>query len=110
MNKVSGINGKILTGWLLLLLFALPPAVKTIHICHCVYAHDAEHEKHNNGQLNHDCNTCAICQFVLFPFTETESTEFTCTIETSYSKSVTYNENIVSSVTYSYMLRAPPRA
>ncbi|MDR1592942.1 MAG: hypothetical protein LBS43_00480 [Prevotellaceae bacterium] len=109
MDKRNGINKKLLTGWLLLLLFALPPAAKTIHICHCVYVHDAEHEQHNH-QTEHDCDSCAICQFVLFPFTETESTELTCTIETTYSSAITYNENITSSVTYNYMLRAPPRA
>jgi hypothetical protein len=109
MNKNSGLNGKILTGWLLLLLFALPPAAKTVHICQCVYVHNVEHEKHNNHS-HHDYDGCAICQFVLFPFTETEATGFICAAETVYSGLFTYSENIIPSVEYNYMLRAPPRS
>ncbi|MDR2286809.1 MAG: hypothetical protein LBE04_04960 [Prevotellaceae bacterium] len=109
MNKYSGINVKILTGWLLLLLFALPPAAKTVHICQCVYDHNVEHEK-NNSHTHHDYDACAICQFVLFPFTETESPDFICAVEAVYYEPFTYCENIISSVKYNYMLRAPPCA
>jgi hypothetical protein len=109
MNKNKRINTKILTGWLLLLLFTLPPAVKNIHIYQCVYVHDVEHEKHNN-HAHHDCNICAICQFVLFPFTQIESIEFIFATETISSKLFIYRENITSSDTYNYMLRAPPCA
>ena len=103
------INGKILTGCLFLLLFALPPAVKNIHVCQCVYSHDIdrEHESNSNHE-RHDCDTCAICQFVVFPFTEPESTGFFRAVETVYSKLYTYREHTNSCVTYNYMLRAPP--
>ncbi|MDR0725868.1 MAG: hypothetical protein LBF59_07685 [Prevotellaceae bacterium] len=105
------LNGKILTGCALLLLFALPPAAKSIHICQCLCIHDidCEHENDNNC-AHHDCEACAICQFVVFPFTETDSTCFFSAIETIYSKQYTYSEHISSSVTYNYMLRAPPSA
>jgi hypothetical protein len=107
MNKNNGINSKILTGWLLLLLFALPPAAKTVHIYQCVYAYSIDH-KENNNHAHHDCETCAICQFVLFPFTKAESTEFICEVKTLYSEPFTFRETIFSSVIYNYMLRAPP--
>ncbi|MDR2383686.1 MAG: hypothetical protein LBD76_07390 [Prevotellaceae bacterium] len=101
------INSKILTGWLLLLLFALPPAAKNIHICQCLCCHDIEHDGENN-HARHDCDNCAICQFVVFPFTEPESTGFFRATGTIYSKQYIYREHINSCVTYNYMLRAPP--
>jgi hypothetical protein len=103
------INGKILTSLLLLLLFALPPAAKNIHLCQCVYFHNIDHDhESDSNRAHHDCDTCAICQFVVFPFTETESTGFFRAIETIYSKLYIYREYINSCVTYNYMLRAPP--
>ncbi|MDR2383351.1 MAG: hypothetical protein LBD76_05645 [Prevotellaceae bacterium] len=110
MNKQ---RRKILIGWLLVILFALPPAAKDIHVCQCVYIQDHDHDHdhaNSNNRLSHDCDTCAICQFVVFPFTEAESTEYVCIVETIYSKSYTYQEHINSSIVYNYMLRAPPCA
>ena len=103
------INGKILTGWLFLLLFALPQIAKDIHICQCACFHhiDCDHES-NDNHARHDCETCAICQFIVFPFTEPESTGFFRAIETVYSRLYTYQEYTNSFVTYNYMLRAPP--
>ncbi|MDR1581916.1 MAG: hypothetical protein LBS55_01435 [Prevotellaceae bacterium] len=107
MNKNNGINGKILTGWLLLLLFTLPPATKNIHICQCICVHDIEHEE-NHNHTHHDCDSCVICQFVLFPFIKTESTEFIYAVQTLYSKLFAYQKNTIPHITYNYMLRAPP--
>jgi hypothetical protein len=109
MNKRKKINRKILTGCLLLLLFALPPAVGTIHACQCVYFNDIEHDE-QNSHAHHDCNTCAICQFVLSPFTEAELIEFDFAVKTIDSKQFTYWENINFLIIYNYMLRAPPCA
>jgi hypothetical protein len=108
MNKRNGINNKLLTGWLLLLLFILPHAVKTVHICRCVYFHNSNDERHSN-HVHHNCNTCAICQFVLFPFTETNPNEFNFTIKIICSEPFVYTENVNISVVYNYRLRAPPR-
>jgi hypothetical protein len=111
MNN-HGISVKtILTGWLLLLLFALPPAAKTVHICQYVCFHDVCRDHDDNGnRTHHDCDSCAICQFVIFPFTETQSTEIAWAIETVYSKSHIYQERNNSCTVYNYMLRAPPCA
>jgi hypothetical protein len=109
VNKRKKINGEILTGWLLLLLFALPPATRTVHACQCVYFNNIEH-KEQNSHTHHDCNTCAICQFVLSPFTEAELIKFDFTIKTVNFEQFTYWENINSLIIYNYMLRAPPCA
>ncbi|MDR1339974.1 MAG: hypothetical protein LBK58_07990 [Prevotellaceae bacterium] len=110
MKRNSGINAQILTGWLLLLLFALPPAAKTFHVCQCIYSHNNERHNSHANHSHHDCDTCAICQFVLSPFTETESIEFNFAVKTVNSEEFTYWQNINYHVAYSYMLRAPPCA
>ncbi|MDR1169266.1 MAG: hypothetical protein LBK97_00335 [Prevotellaceae bacterium] len=107
MKRNSGINAQILTGWLLLLLFVFPPAARTVHTCQYVYSHNIKHDEHH-GHAHHDCNSCAICQFVLSPFTETESVEFDFAVKAVNCEQLTYWENINSPAEYSYMLRAPP--
>jgi hypothetical protein len=111
MNN-NGINGRIiLTGWLLLLLFALPPAAKNIHVCRHVCSHEIDRDRDDNGSCtHHDCESCMICQFVIFPFTGTQSTEIVRAVETVYSKSYIYQERNDSCIVYNYMLRAPPCA
>jgi hypothetical protein len=103
-------SAQILTGLLLLLLFALPPAAKTVHVCQYACCHETKHEGRHSHTTHHDCDTCAICQFVLSPFTETESIEFNFAVRTLNSEQFTYWENINHPVEYSCMLRAPPCA
>jgi hypothetical protein len=107
MGKNNKINSKTLTGWLLLLLFVLPPAVRAVHACQCVYCHNTENDG-QNSHAHHDCKACAICQFILSPFMKTESIEFDFTAKTVDSNIFTYRENINLPVTYICMLRAPP--
>jgi hypothetical protein len=99
MNRHNGINNRQIS-WLLLLLFVLPQAAQTVHVCQYVYIHDTD--------ADHDCNTCAICQFVLSPFTETVPNEMDCTVTLICSEPFTYNENTHVAVTWNYKLRAPP--
>jgi hypothetical protein len=109
MNKNNGINTKILTGLLLLLLFILPYTAKNIHICRHVYIHDVDSDKNNDHHpVRHDCNSCAICQFVLSPFTEAASNEFGFTVKTVYSEPFIYKEYVSVPDICSYRLRAPP--
>ncbi|MDR2027575.1 MAG: hypothetical protein LBQ01_08480 [Prevotellaceae bacterium] len=108
MSKKNGMNSKILTGWLLLLLFMLPQAAKTVHICQCICFHSADSEN-EHAHAHHDCNTCAICQFTVFPFTGADSNEFNFTVKIIYSNPFVYIENVNSPVICSYRLRAPPR-
>jgi hypothetical protein len=105
MNNV--INARILTGWLLLLLFALPPAAKSVHLLRCVYVHSIDHGE-NGNHAHHDCNSCTICQFAVFPFTKTEPAGTVFAEVTIYLKPFTCSENIDSDITLGYMLRAPP--
>jgi hypothetical protein len=105
----TGMNIRRLIVWLLLPVFVLPYAAKTVHTCQCVHTHTVEREESGN-HTQHDCNTCAICQFILSPFIETESGIFNCTTDTVYSEPVDFREKIHHPVRYCYHLRAPPCA
>lgn len=108
--KNIGKNNRPATGLLLLLLFALPPVVRTVHIWQYVYVYETccDHENNHNHRC-HDCDNCAICQFVVFPFTDTPSNDSVGTTATDYFKPCIYQECILACIICWHMLRAPPQ-
>lgn len=93
--------------WLLLAVFALPSAVKILHINHI-----AEHSEpccSDESHPHHDCNKCPICQFTLSTFTETIVSDFNFRVISFGPEPVIFfQNNTYQQVLFSYKLRAPP--
>ncbi|MDR1525862.1 MAG: hypothetical protein LBS79_11510 [Tannerella sp.] len=90
-------------GWLLMLVLALPFAVRTVHACLCS-VHEAD------GGTHHDCATCATCRFSLSFFTGTESVKCDVFLQLLPFEIFIYGCGINPQTLYSYFLRAPPRS
>ncbi|MDR1456112.1 MAG: hypothetical protein LBJ01_10710 [Tannerella sp.] len=95
-------------GILLLLMLAGPSAVRIIHLGrYSIRGNDMETA---GKPVHHHSETCPVCQFVLSPFTEMEPDELDFTACLPPPDPVIYREKITLPASYSYCLRAPPRA
>ncbi|MDR2764556.1 MAG: hypothetical protein LBB90_05945 [Tannerella sp.] len=96
-------------GGLLLLMLAWTFTVRNIHLIQScrIRGNDAETA---GKPVHHHSETCPVCQFVLSPFTEIQPDEFDFTLRLLSPEPVIYQEKITLSASYSYCLRAPPRA
>lgn len=58
--------------WLLLVIFTMPIVAKEGHIY--LHEYQSAHHAHADGthHTEHDCSTCAICQFTMSSFTEAD--------------------------------------
>lgn len=98
---------KVWAVWLLLAVFTLPFAVKSVHIYHT-----AEHSQHNCSDPSyehHNCSDCPICQFALSSFTEAVVLGYDFRIILyGFVYVIPFQNNPYQQVLIPYGLRAPP--
>lgn len=106
-NKIN----RVILAWLLAMVFVLPLVARAVHIygSGCgeeVCCHSGEH---SSKQQPHDCDSCPICQFSFYSFTETDLLHHTA-ILTEYCCRVfiRYEESGFATLIHSAYLRAPP--
>jgi hypothetical protein len=98
---------KVWVVWLLLAVFAIPFAVKTVHIYHT--AEHLEHSCHDESHAHHDCHDCSVCQFTLSSFTEATVAAYDFKVVSYHVRPViSFQKKPYQKVLISYGLRAPP--
>jgi len=106
LNKVKRKRMIIRIAWLLLLTLMPFNVVKIIHHHDAPISSSSQH-KTSNGH-NGDTDTCPICNFVLSPFIPSSIVAVTFIADVFPFEPAVYESKGVSSISYSYGLRAPP--
>jgi hypothetical protein len=95
--------------WLLLAVFTLPFAVKTVHRSRT--AGDPEHSCSGESHSHHDYSDCPVCRFILSPFIETGVVESGFrVILFNFEPAVSIQPGSRQQVPLSCGLRGPPPA
>jgi hypothetical protein len=103
----EGIGKRIIAVWLLA-MFAMPFPIRFAHLYQEEDCFGCKHtEKHHNPQ--HDCSTCAICQFTLSTFVEAEITgAVSIPVSVPVKQIIPYIKEVNDRIPTSYYLRGPP--
>jgi hypothetical protein len=95
---------RVMAAWLLLVVFSMPFAVKSVHAC-------ILHET-SSGQraASHDCTNCPICHFFFSYFTSAVEEQKIFINEREIAKPETYRAFPRAEKHYTLPPRAPPVA
>ncbi|AVM52390.1 hypothetical protein [Bacteroides zoogleoformans] len=100
-------KNKVFVAWLLLLTLMPFFAVKALHFHHS----EAEISACHSGETHsHTSDDCAICHFMLSPFTQAESFQIHIYLSFFNYQPIYATDKDCPTIPYPYHLRAPPTA
>lgn len=75
MNFYKHSTKKAFMAWLLLVVFALPMVVKTLHVCHLEEYAESSQQTSVSAQhaVGHNADDCQICHFAFFSFLKADT-------------------------------------